>query len=133
MIVVDASVLANALTDDGPVGQSARSELAIDTHWSGPEHLVVEAFSAVRGRLLGNKISARRARDAVRALSEVAVELLPTTPLLSRMWELRDNISTHDAAYVVAAEDNGCALLTADAGLARVSGLRCEIRLVLPR
>ena len=64
MIVVDASVLANALTDDGPLGQVARAELAQDVHWSGPGHLLGEAFSAVRGRLLGGKIAQERARDA---------------------------------------------------------------------
>jgi predicted nucleic acid-binding protein len=132
LIIVDASVMANALTDDGPVGHAARTELAQDAHWSGPEHVVVEAFSAIRGRLLGRKITKRRAHDAVDTLAAATIELLPTTPLLPRMWQLRDNISGYDAAYVAAAETHGCALLTADARLSRVSGLHCQIRLGVP-
>ncbi len=132
LIVTDASVLVNALTDDGPIGQVARSELAHDVHWSGPDHVVVETFSAIRGQLLQRKITEVRARDAVEALSDSAIELLPTTPLLPRMWELRNNVSAYDAAYVAAAEIHGCALLTADARLSRADGLRCEIRLAVP-
>jgi len=132
LIVTDASVLVNALTDDGPIGQVARAALAQDVHWSGPDHVVVETFSGVRGLLLQRMITEVRARDAVEALSSSAIELLPTTPLLPRMWELRDNVSAYDAAYVAAAELHGCALLTADSRLSRADGLLCEIRLAVP-
>ncbi len=132
MIVVDASVVTNALTDDGPVGARSRAELARDAHWAAPEHLVVEVFSAVRGRWLGHKISAKRAEDALSAMGNTAIDLLTAAPLLNRMWELRSNVSGYDAAYLVVAETFGCALVTADARLARVPDLRCEVRLALP-
>lgn len=132
MIIVDASTLANALIDDGPVGQRSRAELARDAHWAAPEHLVVETFSVVRGRHLGGKISRQRALDALDALATSTIELLSTTPLLPRMWQLRDNVTGYDAAYVAAAETNGCPLVTSDARLARTGDLRCEVRLALP-
>lgn len=132
MIIVDASVLANALIDDGPVGQVARAELTRDVHWAGPEHLVVETFSAVRGRLLGGKIDKRRAQDAMQALAASAIEFVPTIPLLPRMWELRNDVSGYDAPYIAAAEAYGCALVTADARLAHAGVLRSEIRLAMP-
>ncbi len=132
MIIVDASVLAHALTDDGPVGQAGQAELARDVHWAGPEHLVVEVFSAIRGRLLGGKIDKRRAYDAVDALAALTIQLLPTVPLLHRMWQLRDNVSGYDAAYIAAAEAHGCTLVTADARLARTGGLQCRVRLGVP-
>lgn len=132
MIIIDASVLANALTDDGPLGEVARFELGRDVHWSGPEHLVVEAFSAIRGRLLGGRIREARAADALEALAEAAIEALPVVPLLPRMWHLRHSFSGCDAAYVAAAESHGCALLTADAHLGRARGVHCAIRLCLP-
>ena len=131
MIIVDASTLANALIDDGPVGQRSRAQLARDAHWAAPEHLVVQTFSVVRGRHLGSKISGQRALDALDALATSAIELLSTTPLLPRMWQLRDNISGCDAAYVAAAETYGCPLVTSDARLARTGNLRCEVRLAL--
>ncbi len=132
MIIVDASTLANALIDDGPVGQRSRAELARDAHWAAPEHLVVETFSVVRGRHLGGKVSRQRALDALDALATSTIELLSTTPLLPRMWQLRDTVSGYAAAYVAAAETNGCPLVTSDARLAHTGDLRCEVRLALP-
>jgi predicted nucleic acid-binding protein len=132
VIVLDASVLANALTDDGLVGVAARAELARDAHWAAPEHLVVEVFSAVRGRWLGRKITERRARDALTALTASTVDLMATGHLLERMWDLRRNVSGYDAAYIAVAETLDCALVTADGRLSRVSDLRCEIRVALP-
>lgn len=133
MIVVDASVLTNAFTDDGPVGTRARAELTRDPHWAGPEHLVVEVFSAVRGRWVGEKISEKRAGDSLTALATATLDLVAAAPMLERMWELRSNVSGYDAAYVAVAETFGCPLVTADARLARVPDLRCEVRLALPR
>ncbi len=129
MIVVDASVLTNALTDDGPVGTRARTELARDAHWAAPEHLVVEVFAAVRGRWLGQKISQKRAEDALSAVATTTVDLIPAASLLTRMWELRSSVSGYDAANVAVAETFGCALVTADTRLARVPDLRCEVLL----
>ena len=132
MIVVDASTLTNAFTDDGPVGQSSRAELGRDAHWAAPEHLVVETFSAIRGLYLGRKISGQRALDALDAIMASSIELLGTTALLPRMWQLRDNVTGYVAAYVAAAETHGCPLVTADARVARAGDLRCEVRLALP-
>ncbi len=131
MIVVDASVLAHALTDDGDLGRAARDHLASDVHWAAPEHLVVEVFSALRGRWLGGRVSDQRTEAALAALREAAVDLVPVAPHLPRMWQLRNNLSGYDAAYVALAEHLGCPLVTADARLARASGLRCEVRLAV--
>ncbi len=132
MIVVDASVLTNALTDDGSVGAYGRAELGRDPHWAAPEHLVVEVFSAIRGRWLGRKVSEQRAIDALAAIATATIDLVAATPLLDRMWELRHNVTGYDAAYLAVAETFGCALVTADARLTQVPDLRCEVRLALP-
>ncbi len=104
-----------------------------DDHWTAPEHLFVETFSAIRGRLLGGKISEERAKHAVAALGELTIDLMDTTALLSTMWELRANVSGYDAAYVAAAEALRCALVTADGKLARSEAAGCEIRLIRHR
>jgi predicted nucleic acid-binding protein len=132
MIVVDASVLANAFTDDGPAGAAARTELAQDPRWAAPDHLRVQAFSAIRGRWRRGEISAERAEDAWRAVGTAHLEVVATATLLPRMWELRDNISGYAAAYVAAAEARQCRLVTADARLAHAPELRCEVTLVAP-
>ncbi len=132
MIVVDASVLTNALTDDGPIGVRGRDELGRDAHWAAPDHLVVEVFSAIRGRWLGGGISEQRAVDALAATAAASIDLMAVASLMGRMWELRANVTGYDAAYLAVAETMQCPFVTADARLGRIPGLRCEVRIALP-
>jgi predicted nucleic acid-binding protein len=48
---------------------------------------------------------------------------------MRRIWELRDNLTPHDAAYVALAEALDATLLTADARSSHAPGLRCEVEL----
>jgi predicted nucleic acid-binding protein len=130
VIVVDASVLVAALVDDGSLGRQARAALREDRHWAAPAHLVIEVAGALRGLELGRRVAARRAAEAVDALGELVIDSVELTALLSRVWELRRNLSAYDAAYVAAAEALGCALVTTDSRLSRTAGASCEIRLV---
>jgi predicted nucleic acid-binding protein len=132
VIVVDASVLADALIDDGPVGASARAALAGDPHWAAPAHLLVEVVSVIRGRTLGGKLGSVRAQEAVDALPALVIDQIDLPGLVDRMWQLRGSITADDAAYIAAAEALGCPLVTADGRLAKANGIRCEIRLVSP-
>jgi predicted nucleic acid-binding protein len=63
-------------------------------------------------------------------LEELAIERYPTRQLVWRAYELRENITAYDAAYVALAEALDCPLVTADARLARSPGIRCEVELV---
>ncbi|MEH0928432.1 type II toxin-antitoxin system VapC family toxin [Micromonospora sp. CPCC 205558] len=132
MIVLDASVLADALVDDGPVGDAARAELTADPHWAAPGHLLVEVMSAIRGKVLGGKLGPARAQEAVDTLPSLVIDEVEISGLLDRMWQLRSNVTAYDAAYVAAAESMSCPLVTGDGRLAKASGVRCEIRLLAP-
>jgi len=63
--------------------------------------------------------------------------LTTSRPLLARCWELRQNVSVYDAAYVAAyvalAELLDVVLLTADARLATASGPRCQFEVLSGR
>lgn len=134
MIIVDASVLTNALVDDGPHGQAARSVLRRDSSWTAPEHLYAEVFSAVRGRYLGGRLPAERARAVVGALGEERVYMpVETRILLGRMWALRDRFSGYDSAYVAASERLSCPLVTADLRLARAASELCDVWTATPQ
>lgn len=130
MIVVDASVLTAALIDDEASGKAARARLSRDAHWAGPGHLLVETLQAVRGRLLGGKISADRSEDAVAALTGASLDVIDIQALLPRMWELRANVSAYDAGYVAVAEICGAPLITGDARLSRCKVARCAIEVI---
>jgi predicted nucleic acid-binding protein len=48
------------------------------------------------------------------------------------IWELRDNLTVYDAAYVALAEAMQATLLTGDRRLAAASGPRCPIEILQP-
>ena len=50
--------------------------------------------------------------------------------MFDRIWELRDNVTAYDAAYVALAEAIECPLVTADTRLSRAPGLRCAVTIL---
>ena len=124
MIVVDASVLAPALLDDGKDGDRSRSRLRND-QVCAPDLIYPEVCSVFRRQARAGRADERRCALALRDLRDVPVRIAPHRPLLARAWELRASVTTYDALYVALAEALGCALLTADARLARSPGIRC--------
>jgi predicted nucleic acid-binding protein len=99
VIVVDAALMVDALTDDGPAGDAAQAELAADPHWAAPEHLRVEVTSAIRGRWLAGKLSDERADAAVSTLNQLTIGYAAWNELAGRVWELRRNVTPYDAAW----------------------------------
>ena len=126
MLVVDASVLAVALADDGVDGDSARARLRGES-LAAPDLLDLEVTSVLRGRLAGGHLDLRRAQLALGDLMDLPLRRVPARHLIGRCWELRDNLSVYDAAYVALAEALAATLLTADTRLARAPGTRCRI------
>jgi predicted nucleic acid-binding protein len=128
LIVVDASVLANVVADDGADGRTARDVVRGAGGLSAPDLVDVETVSVLRKRWLAGTLSATRFATAIDDLMDLEVERYPGLPLLRRVFELRDNVSAYDAVYVALAEGLACTLLTADARLVNAPGPRCDIR-----
>ncbi len=129
MLVVDASVLAPSLADDGRDGDLARARLRGET-LAAPELIDLETTSAIRRQLAAGTLDARRAALALKDLAELPLRRAAHLPLLARCWELRENLTVYDASYVALAELLEVSLLTADAGLAGAPGLRCTLELL---
>src|SRR5580704_18568856 len=119
MIVLDASATAFALLDEGETGDRCRAALRADSQWLVPEPWLVEVLSVIRGTLLGGKITPDHAADAAAAAAAMDPVVVRTRLLAGRIWELRNHLGTYDAAYVAAAEQYQCALVTTDLRLAR--------------
>jgi hypothetical protein len=66
------------------------------------------------------------------ALAALPAQRAPHRPLRARCWELRDNLTLYDAAYVALAEAMHAALLTGDRRLARATGPQCPIEVFRP-
>lgn len=130
MIVVDASVLANALADDQADGRMARARMRGGGDLVAPDLVDVETVSVLRGRWLTGDLSARRFSTAIDDLEDLDLTRFSTLPLMRRAYELRANLTSYDAAYVALAEHLECALLTAATGLARAPGIRCPVDLL---
>jgi predicted nucleic acid-binding protein len=131
VIVVDASILATALGDDGPDGDGARERLRGE-RLAAPELVDLEVLSVWRRQARQGKLDARRAQLALADLASVPLRRAQHRPLLARCWELRDNLTIYDAVYVALAEALDVTLHTGDGRLARASGLRCRIEVLRP-
>ena len=92
-----------------------------------PHVFEVEVLSALRRHTLAGNVSARRADQLLEDLTSMRVTRYPHTALLPRMWELRENVTVHDAAYVALAETLDMPLITTDARLGRASGIRATV------
>lgn len=128
MIVVDSSALVDALTAV-PGSDDLRSYLAAeDLH--APGLIDFELVSALRGLTLAGHLSATRAQDLLTDFDDLPMQRWPSADALRRRaFQLRDNISAYDAAYVVLAEALDCPLLTRDTRLARSRGHSARIEL----
>ena len=118
VIVVEASVLAVALGDDGAVDQRARERLADET-LVAPEFVDLEVV-----------VAARRAAGALADLADLPIRRASHQPFLHRIWQLRNHVTPYDAAYIALAEALDLTLVTADARLSRASGVRCEVEAI---
>ena len=130
MIVIDASVLANVIGDDGADGKRARAELRTAQDLAAPDLVDVETVAVLRKRWLAEAITQRRFASAIGDLENIAIDRYPTLQLMRRAYELRSTVTSYDAAYVALAELLGCELLTGDARLAKAPGPKCPVRLL---
>lgn len=129
MIVVDASVVAVALGDDGHDGDHARNRLRGE-RLTAPELVDLETASVWRRQVRDGFMDARRAALALADLAALPLRRVSHRPLLSRCWELRENVAIYDASYVSLAEVLAVTLLTGDNRLARATGPRCQIEVL---
>lgn len=130
MIVVDASVVVTALADDGPDGSRARIRL-LGEHLCAPQLIDLEVLSAWRRLAMAGQLSPARAEQAIDDLRQMRIRRIEHRLLLARCWQLRENLTSYDAAYVALAEHLDVVLLTADAELANAPGTSCEFELLV--
>lgn len=130
MIVLDASVLANVVGDDGGDGGEARAAVGAERHVSLPDLADVETVSVLRRRWLEGTLDDRRFAAAIDDLAALPFVRYPALPLMHRAFELRANVTPYDAVYVALAEALRCDLVSADARLGRAPGLRCTVRIL---
>jgi len=127
VIVVDASAALSALLNDGPARRALGNE---QIHV--PHLIDSEVASGLRKGVAAHRLDADSGWRALDTWRRLGMTRYPVFSLLDRVWELRENLSAHDASYVALAELLDCNLLTANARLGQAPGSHCAIT-VVPR
>ena len=127
-VVVDASIVIATLIDPSEAADELVQRLK-GTRLHAPDHLPVEVTNVLRRRRNAGSLTETEARLAIDGLWCLPLQYWPFEALASRAWQLGNNVSAYDAAYVALAESLDAPLLTADARLARAPGTTCAIEL----
>lgn len=129
-LVCDASAVVTVLLDSGPIGDwLARRFAAADLY--APALLPFECSNVIRRHEVGGLISSDQAAQAHADLLDLPLDLFPYESVAQRVWQLRRNLSSYDAAYVALAEALDAPLITLDRRLSQAPGVTCRIELPL--
>lgn len=127
MIVLDASAAVDFLLQT-PAGQQIETRIYAHPESLQAPHLLDLEVAQVLRRLVGEGvISASRSDEAIRDLLALRITRYPHFVFLSRIWQLRHNLSAYDAAYVALAEKLDAPLITRDRKLASAPGHKAAV------
>ena len=130
MIVVDASVVIELLLQTADAPRIASAILTGRETLHAPHLMDVEVAQVVRRYALRGEISGEHGREALAILPLLPISRYPHLPLLSRMWQLRDNLTAYDAAYVALAEGLQGRLMNGDGRMAGAAGHTADVRVI---
>ena len=130
ILVLDASAVINLVR--GSVASSDLTRLLDPrTTLAAPEILPVEFVSVMRRLLRRQVLEEERAREAFDDYRDLRIRLFGHEPYIERMWELRDQLTAYDAAYLALAEGLNATLVTLDTAFLSVSDTVARVE-VLP-
>ena len=130
MIVVDASALLEFLLQT-PLGTRVEARLFRDAEEFHAPHLVdVEVTQGLRRLVRSGEVTAARAAEALADLVDLDLHRHVHLDLLTRAWQLRENITAYDAMYVALAEALDATAITCDVPLAKTPGHHARIEAV---
>ncbi len=95
-----------------------------------PHLLDVEVAQVLRRFVLRGELEHQRARQAIGDLLDLPLKRYPHERLLTRAFQLANNLTMYDAIYVVLAEALGATLLTRDKAMNDVPGTRIRVQLI---
>ena len=125
-VVCDASTILATLLDSGDDGEWATAKIS-EADLYAPTLLPFECANVMRRQELAGTITPDQAVQARTDLLDLAIEYWPYDLLADRIWELRENLSSYDAAYVALAETLDATVVTLDRRIRGAPGLRCEV------
>lgn len=130
MIVVDASALVEALLGTAAAERVEKKLFDRGETIHAPHLVDLEVTQILRRYAIGREVAAERCRTALEDMQVFPLIRHAHDLLLPRIWELRQNVSAYDGAYVALAEFLGATLVTRDRRLAAAPGLRAHVEVV---
>jgi predicted nucleic acid-binding protein len=139
-MIIDASVVIDAVTDSGPRGQGARDALAdhpASEPLLAPGHLAVEILSGLvaAANRPSHPLQPNQIEQAILDAEALEITIEATSWAdARRAWVLAQAALRYpDALYVASAERHGAGLLTSDARIERSGApMRCPIITIQP-
>jgi predicted nucleic acid-binding protein len=130
VIVVDASALVEALLGTAAAERVEKKLFDRGETIHAPHLIDLEVTQILRRYAIGREVAAERCRTALEDMQVFPLIRHAHDLLLPRIWELRQNVSAYDGAYVALAEFLGATLVTRDRRLAAAPGLRAHVEVV---
>lgn len=129
MIVLDASAALDFILQT-LAGRRIENRVYLRKESLHAPHLLDLEVTQVLRRLTQQRtLAPKRAEEALTDLMNLRITRYPHSVFLSRIWQLRHNLSAYDSAYVVLAEQLACPLITRDRRLASTVGHAVKIEL----
>ncbi|UCD23015.1 MAG: type II toxin-antitoxin system VapC family toxin [Gemmatimonadota bacterium] len=130
MLVLDASAVLEVLLRRPGSDNIQQRILKQRETLHAPHLLDVEVAQVVRRYCLSGEMTESRASQAISDLADLPVTRYRHDLFLSRIWQLRHNVTAYDAAYLSLAEALEAPLVTCDARLAAAKGHAARVELM---
>jgi predicted nucleic acid-binding protein len=130
VIVLDASAVLEWLlrTDRGLRVEAEIFSRANTLH--APHLLDVEIAHALRRYTRDREVTEARAQELLETFAGLRIMRHRHVSLLTRLWELRHNLTAYDAIYIALAEALNAPFLTCDAKIAAAPGHHATVQLI---
>lgn len=127
---MDASALIELLTRTERGRRVEARVLRPSDSVHAPALIDLEVAQVLRRYVLSGQVPEHWARMALDIATAFPMTRYLHEPLIKRVWDLKDNVTAYDAAYVALAEALRAPLVTCDPRLARVAGFTTPVELI---
>lgn len=125
---MDASAILEVLLQTPAAQRVSRVLFAASQTLHAPHLIDLEIAQVLRRYVRSASISADRGAEALSDFLDLPLTRYPHFALLTRVWQMRHNVTAYDATYLALAEALDAPLITRDRALARTgSGAQVEL------